>query len=55
MDTRLQGQSMLDECVEEYRRGSAKRKPLRGEPGMTVRGGEFAFAYWHPAWVCEAS
>ena len=18
-----------------------------------MRGGEFAFAYWHPAWVCE--
>ena len=26
---------------------------LRGEPGTTVRGGEFAFAYRHPAWVCE--
>ena len=20
---------------------------------MTVRNGEFAFAYWHPAWVCK--
>ena len=26
---------------------------MRGEPGITVRGGEFAFAYQHPAWVCE--
>ena len=26
MDTRLQGQSTLEECVEEYRRGSAERK-----------------------------
>ena len=26
---------------------------LLGELGTTVRGGEFAFAYWHPAWVCE--
>ena len=26
---------------------------LRGEPGTTVRGGEFAFAYLHLAWVCE--
>ena len=20
---------------------------------MTMRCGEFTFAYWHPAWVCE--
>ena len=26
---------------------------LHGEFGMTVCGGEFAFAYQHPAWVCE--
>ena len=26
VDTRLQGQSTLDECVEEYGRGSAERK-----------------------------
>ena len=26
VDTWLQGQSMLDECMEEYRRGSAERK-----------------------------
>ena len=26
VDTQLQGQSTLDECVEEYGRGSAKRK-----------------------------
>ena len=26
---------------------------LRGEPGTTVRSGEFAFAYWHQTWVSE--
>ena len=26
LDTRLQGQSTLDECVEEYGRGGAERK-----------------------------
>ena len=26
LDTRLQGQSTLDECMEKYKRGSAKRK-----------------------------
>ena len=26
LDNRLKGQSMLDECVEEYKRGSAERK-----------------------------
>ena len=26
VDTRLQGQRMLDKCVEEYGRGSAERK-----------------------------
>ena len=26
VETRLQGQSTLDECMEEYRRGSAERK-----------------------------
>ena len=26
---------------------------MRGEPGTTVHGGEFAFAYQHPAWVSK--
>ena len=26
METQLQGQSMMDECVKEYGRGSAERK-----------------------------
>ena len=26
---------------------------LHGEPSTTVHGGEFAFAYQHPDWVCD--
>ena len=26
---------------------------LCGKLGMTMHGGEFAFAYWHLAWICE--
>ena len=26
---------------------------LGGKPGTSAHGGEFAFTYQHPAWVCE--
>ena len=26
---------------------------MSGKPDTTVHSGEFAFAYQHPAWVCE--
>ena len=30
-----------------------RKEMLRGKLGMTVQGGEFVFAYWHPVCVCE--
>ena len=49
VETQLQGQSTLDECVEEYGRGSAGRKRCVANLARLCDGGEFAFAYRHPA------